>query len=225
MPFFSPSLNFYQKVFLKKSELGGPVLRIRRGVTPGWGGEKCEPRPRLPLLRLFFEKYFVRYAPPLNPPLDPPFFSIFQFWTTGAPFYKYKIPEICIINVPYAISMCCMHYQRAGFVHYQCAPIMHHKCAACNINVPYAISTCTSYALSMCQRPPLDPPFFLIFSFHFWTTGAPFYIFFFYYITVFLFIFSLFLFTVFSIIEGSAVVIQPPQKLFTATMEVFDEMI
>ena len=56
-------------------------------------------------------------------------------------------------------------------------------------------------------RPPHGRPIFLNCFFQFWTTGAPFNIFFFYYITVFLIIFSLFLFTVFSIIEGRAVVI------------------
>ena len=64
--------------------------------------------------------------------------------------------------------------------------------------------------------PPMEPPFFSIVFFHFWTTGSPFYIFFLYYITVFLFIFSLFLFTFFSIIEGRAVVLQPPQYSFMA---------
>ena len=62
--------------------------------------------------------------------------------------------------------------------------------------------------------PPHGPPIFFKFFFQFWTTGAPFYIFFFYYITVFPFIFSLFLFTFFSIIEGRAVVLQPPQLFF-----------
>ena len=62
--------------------------------------------------------------------------------------------------------------------------------------------------------PPLDPPIF----FNFGPQEPPF-IFFSsiilcLFITVFLFIFSLFLFTFFSIIEGRAVVIQPPQHLF-----------
>ena len=35
LPFFSPSSNFFQMFFPKKYELGGPVLRIRRRVTPG----------------------------------------------------------------------------------------------------------------------------------------------------------------------------------------------
>ena len=65
--------------------------------------------------------------------------------------------------------------------------------------------------------PPLDPPpwtpHFFQFFFQFWTTGARFYIFFFYYITCvpLYLVVSLFLFTFFSIIEGSAVVLQPPQ--------------
>ena len=64
--------------------------------------------------------------------------------------------------------------------------------------------------------PPHGPPIFFNFFFQFWTTGAPFYIFFFYYITVFLFIFSLFLFTFFSIIECRAVVLQPPQYTYSS---------
>ena len=60
------------------------------------------------------------------------------------------------------------------------------------------------------MTPPWTPHFFQFF-FQFWSTGAPFYIFFFYYITVFPSIFSLFLFTFFSIIECRAVVLQPPQ--------------
>ena len=65
--------------------------------------------------------------------------------------------------------------------------------------------------------PPHGPPIFFNFFFQFWITGAPFYIFFFYYITVFLLIFSLFLFTFFSIIECRAVVLQPPQLCPRAT--------
>ena len=59
------------------------------------------------------------------------------------------------------------------------------------------------------RMPPLGPAPWTPHFFDFSILDQLFYIFFFYYITVF--IFSLFLFTFFSIIEGRAVVIQPPQ--------------
>ena len=70
--------------------------------------------------------------------------------------------------------------------------------------------------LTYAPPPPWTPPGPPIFyNFSVLDHRSPFYKFFFYYITVFLFIFSLFLFTFFSIIEGRAVVIQPPQVYFT----------
>ena len=68
--------------------------------------------------------------------------------------------------------------------------------------------------------PPWTPHFFQFF-FLFWTTGAPFYIFFFY-ISVLYYCVSLYIFTVFvhffSIIEGRAVVIQPPQPVLDSSL-------
>ena len=58
-----------------------------------------------------------------------------------------------------------------------------------------------SKKISRRMPPPHGPPIFLSFFSSVLDHRGPFYIFFFYYITVFLFIFSLFLFTFFSIIE------------------------
>ena len=129
---FFRQVDFFFKIFFpKKSELGGPVLRIRGGGHPRVGGWKMRAKTPATLSAVLFRKltFFEKICSTMPPPPGPP---------------------------------------------------------------------------------PWTPHFFQI-LFQFWSTGAPFYIFFFYYITVFLSIFSLFLFTFFSIIECRAVVLQPPQ--------------